>query len=82
MHHNTCVEVRKQCCKYLFFFHFDVVSGDLALVINLMWQEPLPTESSFKLVNLLFKWGKLSKLSHKEKTYHGKFGKNKNILAT
>lgn len=63
----TRVEVRGQCCKYVFIFHFDVDSGDLTLAINLMWQAPLPTDASFKLENLLFKWGKPSKISHKEK---------------
>lgn len=76
----TRVEVRRQCCKYVFIFHFDVDSGDLTPAINLMWQAPLPTEPSFKLVNLLFKWGKPSKISHKEKTYNGKFGKIKIYL--
>lgn len=61
------MEVRGQCFKYVFTFHFDVNYGDLTPAINLMWQAPLPTELSFKLVNLLFKWESLQNKSQREK---------------
>lgn len=34
MHHHTCMEVRRQCCKSVLFFHCDMDSGDVTQVIN------------------------------------------------